>query len=243
MKTVGPEGTMDLYDSIADNYSRIFPLDAERIGFIQSFLNHGDIILDLGCATGDLCVELAQAGYNVWGIDANARMIEIACRKAGKTAEFKVMNMLDIDRHFKNIKFSLITCLGNTLPHLDSLSEITCLFKQVYSRLSSNGRFIFQILNYNKILKEKKCGFPVIKGPDFVFSRKYEFLNGKIRFIISMKIKRKKLTDSTLLFPLTKEPAVSSLHEAGFKKTHCFSDYSLKPSDEKEAATLYVAEK
>ncbi|MBN2396077.1 MAG: class I SAM-dependent methyltransferase [Candidatus Atribacteria bacterium] len=234
---------MEMYNIIADNYSSIFPLGEERISFVKSCLNPGDSFLDIGCSTGDLCIELAKAGYKAVGIDLNSRMIEIAGKKAVENTDFRVMNMLDIDKQFENISFPLITCFSNTLPHLDSLSEIKYFFKQVYSRLTSTGCFVFQILDYDKILMKRKCDFPEIKNPDFVFNRKYEFVGDKIRFTIEMERGDKIMSDSTLLYPLIKDQAISALQEAGFNEIHCYSDYSLKPSNGKESAALYVAQK
>lgn len=48
-------------------------------------------ILDLGCGTGDLAVEIAGAGARVHGIDADARMIRTARAKhAGSGVRFEV---------------------------------------------------------------------------------------------------------------------------------------------------------
>lgn len=234
---------MEMYDIIADNYSRIFPLGAERISFVKSILKQGDSFLDIGCSTGDLCIEIAKAGYRAYGIDLNARMIEIAQKRKQENTEFSVLNMLDIEQQFRKKKFSLITCFGNTLPHLTSLAKITDFIKQVYSVLTSNGTFVFQILNYDKILKEQKCDFPQIKNTDFVFTRGYEFQDELIRFTIGMKMGEKIMSDSTLLFPLTKEPAISIQKDAGFKQINCYSDYLLKPSNGKEFAAIYAAQK
>lgn len=234
---------MDLYDIIADNYSRLFPLSEERTHFVKSFLQEGDCFLDIGCATGDLCVELEKSGFKAHGIDLNSRMINIACAKSEGAADFRVMNMLDIDEAFADISFPVICCFGNTLPHLHSFSEITDFFKKVYFRLQTKGIFIFQILNYDRILKNRKCNFPEVNKGDFIFTRTYEFLENKIRFIITMEINGKKISDSTLLLALPQARLLSSLENAGFNEMQCYRDYSLKPSDTKEFSTLYVAQK
>ena len=43
---------------------------------------HGERILDLGCGTGDLTLMLAQAGYDVIGIDRSEEMLSVLREKA-----------------------------------------------------------------------------------------------------------------------------------------------------------------
>jgi SAM-dependent methyltransferase len=44
------------------------------------------VVADLGCGTGSLAVLLAQAGYEVHGLDLSPRMLEYAVRKAAEAA-------------------------------------------------------------------------------------------------------------------------------------------------------------
>ena len=237
---------MELYNIITENYNKIFPLGKNKIDFIKSLLHSDNKFLDVGCATGELCIELSKEGYKVYGIDLNTRMIEIAkltAKTGNLSIDFKVLDMLNISGEFNKGEFSLITCFGNTLPHLASLSEISDFFKQTYVLLVEDGTLVFQILNYDNIMAVGHCEFPTIKGVDFVFTRKYEMYADKIRFIIEMESRGKKLSDSTFLFPLKKEPAVSELKKAGFRDIQCYADYSFAPSSGKEFATLYLAKK
>lgn len=48
----------------------------------------GERILDLGCGTGDLSAQLAQAGANVTGIDFSPGMIAVARQKYPQIAFF-----------------------------------------------------------------------------------------------------------------------------------------------------------
>lgn len=229
---------------IAENYSRIFPPDSERTEFVKSFLNPGEKVLDTGCATGDLCIELAVRGFEVYGIDLNDKMIEIAKDKSeacNVKVNFKVLDMMSIKEKYKKNYFSAITCFGNTLPHLKSENEIADFFKQVYSLIRDGGAFIFQILNYDKILKERACNFPVIKNQSFTFKRKYDFKGDFTKFTISLDIYGKTYTDSTILFPVKKETAVSLLKNAGFTDINCYSGYSKTHSSGKEFATIFMA--
>ncbi|MBN2737341.1 MAG: class I SAM-dependent methyltransferase [Spirochaetales bacterium] len=234
---------MKIYDIIADNYDQIFPLGEDRLDFVKSLLKPKDKLLDIGCGTGALCIEMAKAGYRSSGIDLNSKMIEIARQEQTQNADFQIMDMSEIEKHFAKTDFSLISSFGNTLPHLDSLEKMADFFRQVHSCLTPDGHFVFQILNYDKILRQGKCDFPEIKTRNFIFTRKYEFLEGKIGFTIELAMGGKKMSDTTLLFPLKKEAALSLLNKAGFREIHSYKNYQLNPADGGEFATLYAARK
>jgi glycine/sarcosine N-methyltransferase len=238
---------MKIYDLIAENYSAIFPPDKNRVRFIKSMCPSGSAgILDVGCATGDIAIELANAGYDVTGIDLNSRMIDIAKSKIKNLRhkiEFHVMNMLDID---KLGIFNLILCFGNTLPHLQSETEVNNFFIAANTCIPDNGAFIFQILNYDKILSEGKMNFQIIENNSFIFRRNYSFPdNGLISFNIEFEDKGtgRVYSDSTDLLPLRQKKLLALLEKTGFKTISIYSDYDMTKSDLQEYASIYVAGK
>ena len=63
----------EFYTSISKYYSEIFPYQPVQLQFVKSRVGdlHGKNILDIGCATGELAFQLANAGATVTGIDLN----------------------------------------------------------------------------------------------------------------------------------------------------------------------------
>jgi ubiquinone/menaquinone biosynthesis C-methylase UbiE len=238
---------MSLYNDIALNYSQIFPLDKQRVDFLMSYLDKKPIkILDIGCATGDLCFALAEKEHETTGIDLNKKMISIAINKASKLklpVNFKVMDMNDISTLPEK---NCILCFGNTLPHLSSLQNIQNFFNQVYSTLISEGYFIFQILNYDKILIELAVNFKTIETDSFLFSREYDFSNNnEILFKTSFSDKKNNTTncDTTTLYPLKRKDCIEGLQKAGFTDISVFADYNKNPASGNEFASIYTARK
>lgn len=236
---------MKLYDLIAKNYETIFPLEKEKIDFIKTLCKAGRVF-DAGCATGELCFTLLDNGFQAAGIDLNKKMISIAQNKIKTEASHIRFEVEDMRNILNFGQFNAVLCFGNTLPHLKTEDHVFSFFVSVHKSLLEKGVFIFQILNYDKILSEQKQEFRIVETPLFIFKRSYEFLHdGTIKFIIEFtdKEQNKTLSDYTVLLPLKRNFLKTGLEAAGFKKVHTYSDYNFTPSDLTEYSTIYVAEK
>ena len=240
---------MNVYDLIAEHYSELFPLEAEKLDFIRHLCPLPGRLCDAGCATGDLAVGLYQRGYSVCGLDLNAKMIGYAKSAAAKNLQpenkirFETESLTAIGRIGI---FDAVLCFGNTLPHLADGTEVSAFFASVYKSLSDNGTFVFQLLNYDKILSEKKADFVIKETDGLIFKRRYEFLpNGKIEFIIEFtdKMQGKTHTGSTALLPLTRQTLCTIAEKTGFTSVTVYSDYGCTESDLHEYSSVYIAKK
>lgn len=81
---------MDFYQSISKYYQYIFPLNKVQIDFILSAKEDTKQlrILDIGCAIGDLSMDLANHFNEVVGIDLDEGMIDKAIEKARRKQIF-----------------------------------------------------------------------------------------------------------------------------------------------------------
>ena len=87
---------MDFYSSIHKYYDLIFPLKPNQLNFITEEFAPGTKILDIGCSTGELSLQLAKKSYQVYAIDLDSKMMELAISKnSNSNPIFKVANMLD----------------------------------------------------------------------------------------------------------------------------------------------------
>ncbi|MDO9302865.1 MAG: class I SAM-dependent methyltransferase [Anaerolineales bacterium] len=64
--------------------------DLKIIERTKKYLNASSIVLDYGCATGSIAIEMANTAKEVHGIDISSNMVEIARRKAD---EQKIKNI------------------------------------------------------------------------------------------------------------------------------------------------------
>lgn len=102
------------------------------------------LVVDLGCGSGLWARELADAGYDVLGIDISAAMIEIA-RGRVPQAEFRVGSLLKA----KLPQCAAVTSLGECFNYLfdrnNGIGALSRLFRRVYSALKPGGLLIFDI--------------------------------------------------------------------------------------------------
>jgi 2-polyprenyl-3-methyl-5-hydroxy-6-metoxy-1,4-benzoquinol methylase len=76
--------------------------DLKIIEMTKKYLNPGSIVLDYGCATGSIALEIASMANEVHGIDISSNMIEIAKGKAD-------------ERNMKNIGFARAAIFDESL--------------------------------------------------------------------------------------------------------------------------------
>ena len=103
--------------------------------------------MDLACGTGVLCEILRDHGIQSAGMDFSSGMIDIArSRNAGIPYEVADMTTFRPEK-----QFDLVTCTGDAVNHIASLSDVEKIFQNVYTYLAPGGYFVFDLLNENEV--------------------------------------------------------------------------------------------
>ena len=178
-------------------------------------------------------------------------MIGIAEQKAAHT--FGIRTSGELAFHRANIADILqfgtcngVLCFGNTLPHLPDEAALRRFFSSVYQSLQGYGIFIVEVLNYDRILAEKKMNFKDKETDAFIFKRRYDFLpDGNIKFTIEFTDKTHDTIDSdfTVLHPLQRQTLLTLFEQTGFQSAAAYSDYSFTESRAEDYAVVYVEKK
>ena len=103
--------------------------------------------MDLACGTGILCEILHGSGIQAAGMDFSAGMIDIA-RERNPHIHYDVADMIT---YRPDAQFDLVTCTGDAINHIGSLSDVEKIFQNVYGYLAPGGYFVFDILNENEV--------------------------------------------------------------------------------------------
>ncbi len=135
------------YDGLASFYDSFIDPDVydEYIKLIDQYTSVGTV-LDIGCGTGTLSIELAKAGYEVVATDLSEDMLNVVSYRAETedvTLEVAMYDLLDpIDYLFDNIIASM-----DVINHLTDLEDVEFGFTNIYNSLKPNGIFIFDVLS------------------------------------------------------------------------------------------------
>lgn len=209
-------------------------------------------MLDIGCATGELAIQLAKNAAFVTGIDLNEDLLEqaIGCcdfqiaatfnrgsdpnsRVATPNPKFQKGNMLELKTDFHPGQFDGVLCFGNTLVHLQTPALVQQMLDGVFAVLKTGGHFLMQILNYDYILSEPVTNLPVIDTENIRFTRKYRFpeRGSLILFQTELLIKSedKNIKNETPLLALQSRQLTELLKNAGFSGIELFSNFKQEP--------------
>lgn len=231
-----------LYDNLLEYYDELFPVDQERIAFLEELARrirpatapktYRVQVLDVGCATGTFSIALMRKGMDVTGVDSNATMIQSACRRNPEprtNARFFHMDMLETGGAFTHGRFDLVLCLGNTLVHLPGPEVIVDFLKQVQNLLRPGGAFVFQTVNYEKVKRENLTRLPAIESPRCRFEREYRPReDGRISFEATIfgSNGQPVFKDRTALYPASPLELTELLKKTNLKRVELFEDFT-----------------
>ena len=127
--------------------------DLKIIERAKKYLDASSVVLDYGCATGSIALEIASMAKDVRGIDISANMVEIARTKAGesgiKTIAFTKATIFD--ESLKKESFDLILALS--ILHLaENPTHVMCRINQL---LKPGGFFISAILTLAALMEAR----------------------------------------------------------------------------------------
>jgi glycine/sarcosine N-methyltransferase len=186
-----------MYHNISDYYNQIFPKNQKLHDFILKYAKKDKHAIDLGSGTGRLVFDISLAQMNVLGIDLDDSMILYAKNKYPNLT-FMTIDMIEALRNHQ--RYHLMTCIGNTLPHLDQ-NQIHTFFKRAKQSLNHDGVLIIQLLNYDLIMTELPKELPLIKTEEFTFVRKYEYFEDYIDFQTELHAKEGIKKESNRIYP------------------------------------------
>ena len=150
-------GMGDDYNSIAYYYD----LEYQRFGFDLDFYRESARraganarVLELACGAGRLLLPLAQAGFDVTGVDLSEEMLKIARQKlaqAGPSLAGRVQlhqgDMRRLDEVLGDAQFDFVFVAINSFQHLLTQADQLACLRSARRHLAPAGVFVVDVMN------------------------------------------------------------------------------------------------
>jgi len=134
-------------DTSGEDYQRRFDTLAAsgasvhgEADFVDRLVGPASRILDAGCGTGRVAVELARRGHDVVGVDVDASMLAVAQRTAPGLV-WRQHDLATLISRDLGAPFDLVVLAGNVIPLLAAGTERAAVGALV-ARLHAGGRLV-----------------------------------------------------------------------------------------------------
>ncbi len=110
--------------------------------FCAALVPAGSRVLDAGCGTGRVAIQLAELGYDCVGIDLDASMLDVARAQAPELPWYRTdLAEFDPAQFGIDADFDLVVAAGNVLPLLAPGTEATVV-KRLAAALRPGGPLV-----------------------------------------------------------------------------------------------------
>ena len=234
---------MLFYKDISQYYEKIFPLNMDTVKFLQEEFLERINILDLACGDGKYSYSILDSYRQVTGIDLDEGMLEEANKnKKTENISFIKEDILNLSKIIKKNTFDGVFCIGNSLVHLTSVDKIKTLLHEIYTVLDRNGKFIVQIINYDRIIDKNLDFLPTIKNDDVEFIRNYH-KTGKDRIIdfhTVLKTSKGDTESHQELYMIKKDELIMYAKEEKLNIKEVYSTFKKEDWNENSLQSIFV---
>lgn len=237
----------DFYNSISTFYDDMINFDSSvntKKKLFPNFIkeNHKTAV-DLGCGSGADSIALASLGLQVTAYDNSAKMLEIAGNNSKRyDCKIKFIHS-DVSKAAHPVKScDLIISMGNTLANIPQ-KAISKIFKNVYRSLTYGGSFLFQILNYDRVMLHKERLINTTEKGISIFIRFYDFEKDKLGFNV-LSINKNELSSTrlftTTIYPHKEKELKEKLKSIGFSEIHVYGNLTKEKYNKRNSKDVII---
>ncbi|HTK08426.1 MAG TPA: class I SAM-dependent methyltransferase [Ktedonobacteraceae bacterium] len=158
---------MNVYDTIAPFYDAEHAQFSEDLDMYQNYAELcGGRILELACGSGRVLLPLAQAGYEVTGVDTSDAMLQIARQTLTAAGVAQRCTLLQQDMRTLKLeqKFRLAFVALGSFAHLTTRKMQQEALAAIRAHLSRGATFILDISNADARYMEELSGQVLHQG-------------------------------------------------------------------------------
>lgn len=245
---------MDAYSGFAKVYDLFMdsvPYEAWSRYLIRMLEEHGifdGLVLDLACGTGKMTRLLADAGYDMIGIDASPEMLMAAMEQ-----EEEASGVLYLQQDMRGFELygtvRAVVSICDSMNYITEEEELLAVFSLVNNYLDPGGIFIFDL---NTISKYEALGGACIcenrKEASFIWENDYDEDRQLNEYSLTFFVREEdgryqKFQETHLQRGYAVEAVRSLLEQAGMEFVACYGDNSfLPPKDDADRIWLVARE-
>ncbi|PRO65081.1 class I SAM-dependent DNA methyltransferase [Alkalicoccus urumqiensis] len=240
---------MKHFASIYDELMQDAPYDLWQ-AYALRYLPPGSRVLDLACGTGELTLQLEEAGLRMDGVDLSFDMLSEAEQKArarNSRVSFYRQDMTELEG-FQDLDGVTLFCDGlNYLPDGEAVRKA---FSRVFDALRPGGVFLFDVHSTKKmeeLFQDELYGEDRGDLAYLWFAEAGEVpysVHHQLTFFVEEADGRFRREEETLMqrtFP--QEKYISWLKDAGFQHAEVTADFGLVQHAEEADRLLFYARK
>jgi SAM-dependent methyltransferase len=233
----------------------LFPPGDDLVRLVETLLGDGRpaALLDLGAGTGGLALRIAARGHPVTAVDASPELVAAgrqAAAAAGLAVRWVEGDLVAAPRTLGD-RFAVVTCVGNTLPHLPDRAAVRAALAAFHDALAPGGAAVLLTIPVERCLARGELTFPErtveVAGERFVLRRRYTpGAPGRLRFSTEIEVTGGDGPPERSGFELTHlalraEELTAMAGEAGFADVKLLGGYGGAAWSPEAPATVVVA--
>lgn len=208
-----------------------------------------ELVCDLGCGTGSLCIEMARRNYDMIGIDISEDMLSCAIDKT-KEQQLDILYLnQDMTRFELYGTVDAVFCLMDSVNYITDKRSVGRTFRLVKNYLNPGGLFIFDINTPYKL--EHTLGsnvfYDVEEDVTYIWQNAYDRRKRTCRFDLTFFVHEEELYRRYDEVHYEKAYAVDELGEmlasAGLELIGTYDGMSFLPPGERSERVFFVCRK
>ena len=233
---------------LAAGWEELFPLRKPRLDLALGLSAPGAACLDAGCATGSLPRALAAQGRLAHGLDLDPSFLAVARRRAldeGLAVTWFEASLLDLAAATGGARFRLVTCLGQTLPHLLEEAQWLAFFTQAREVLEPGGQLVIQAVHDGPRPAGESRDLPVVSCAEGSLERRRTMLSPSLASFetVFRPAGGEPVASRTLHLRMAPEAAADLMREAGLRPGPPLADEARNPFRPDSPGWVLIAER
>lgn len=236
-----------VYDTFMDNVPYEDWSDRIRT-ILRQYGITGGLALDLGCGTGKMTELLADAGFDMIGVDNSEDMLELAMEKrlvSGHDILYLLQDMQEFEL-YGTVRAVVSVC--DSLNYITDRDELRHVFELVNNYLDPEGIFLFDmntVHKYRDLLGDTTIAENRDEG-SFIWDNSYDEEEGLNYYELAVFLPREdglyeKSEEVHCQKAYPQEEIETLIKEAGMELLAVYDAYTLNPATEDSERLFFVA--